>query len=194
MTDLFDVQFSVNTIRVHRPDRTNGYSIQKVERLNNIQIHLIVAYIIMKRRPRHVTLTRRWPERYFSGLTKMFQRVREKELLRRRRVAKPRMAASDAVARTKKSRWTQQFHRVYPGLKFNKTAISARTGIPRTTLNTVYDRGLKAWKTGGSRPGANPQQWAIARLYKYVLVTKKKAPKEWYMTRFDPNANLRLKK
>ena len=143
------------------------------------------------RHPRHITLTRRWPERYFAGLTRAFQLMREKELLHRRKVVKPRLAKSDTVATKKKSRWTMQFHKVYPGLKFNKAAISARTGIPRRTLDTVYDRGLKAWKTGGSRPGATAQQWAIARVYKYVLVTKKKAPKEWYMTRFDPDSNLR---
>jgi Family of unknown function (DUF5824) len=145
----------------------------------------------MKRHPRHITLSRRWPERYFAGLTRPFQLLREKELLRRRKVARPRLAKSDTVAPRKKSRWTLQFHKVYPGLKFDKNLISKRTGIPRKTLDTVYNRGLKAWKTGGSRPGATAQQWAIARVYKYVLVTKKKAPKEWYITRFDPNANLR---
>jgi len=147
----------------------------------------------MKRHPRHITVSRRWPERYFAGLSRMFQFRREKELLRRRRVAHPKLAQSNKVAKTKKSHWTQQFHKVYPGLKFDKAAISARTGIPRSTLNTVYDRGFKAWKTGGSRPGVGPQQWAIARVYKYVLVTKRKAPREWYITRFDPNANLRKK-
>jgi len=84
-----------------------------------------------------------------------------------------------------------QFHRMYPGLKFNKVLISKRTGIPKSSLNTVYNRGLKAWKTSGSRPGANPQQWAIARVYKFVLVSKKKAPKAWYATRADPNQDLR---
>jgi hypothetical protein len=82
---------------------------------------------------------------------------------------------------------------VYPDLKFNKDAISKITKIPKKTLDTVYDRGLKAWKTGGSRPGASAHQWAVARVYKYVLVTKKKAPKEWYETRFDPDSNLRKK-
>ena len=81
------------------------------------------------------------------------------------------------------------FHREYPGLKFNKGLIASKTGIPRWKLNTVYDRGLKAWKTGGSRPGATAQQWAIARLYKFVLITKGKATTK----RVDPNNNLRRK-
>ncbi len=136
---------------------------------------------------------RHWPERYFTGLSKSMRLVREKELLKRRRVKHPKLQKSDAYAKSRKSRWTGLFHKVYPGLAFNKNEISKKTGIPRNTLNTVYDRGLKAWKTSGSRPGATAQQWAIARLYKYVLVTKKKAPKKWYVSRPDPDSNLRSK-
>jgi len=141
---------------------------------------------------RHTWVTRRWPERYFTGLSEPGRRrMRERELLARRRKAHPTLARSNTLVQTKKSRWTLQFHKVYPGLKFNKNAIAHRTGIPRSVLNTVYDRGLKAWKTGGSRPGASAHQWATARVYKFVLVSRKKAPKEWYATRADPNANLR---
>jgi hypothetical protein len=118
---------------------------------------------------------------------------REKELLKRRRTpySKLRMGQTDKGGTRQKSKWTLLFHKTYPNLKFNKDAISRRTGISRTTLNTVYNRGLKAWKTGGSRVGATPQQWAVARLYKYVLVTKRKAPMAWYATRADPDQNLR---
>jgi hypothetical protein len=143
---------------------------------------------------RHIKLGFTWPERYFAGLSMPMKKKREKELLKRRRVpySKLRLGQSNKAATKRKSKWTLQFHKVYPGLKFNKEAIARRTGISRSTLNTVYDRGLKAWKTGGSRPGATAPQWAIARVYKYVLVTKKKAPKAWYATRADPNQNLRL--
>lgn len=130
-----------------------------------------------------------WPLRYFSALSPSQRLVREKELVRRRTM--PRLARTNTLVKTKKSHWTGLFHKTYPELRFNKAAISKRTGISKSTLNTVYDRGLKAWQTGGSRPGATAQQWAIARVYKYVLVTKKKAPKAWYAFRKDPNANLR---
>ena len=145
------------------------------------------------RRPRHVTLRRAWPERYFTGLSQSMKLRREMELLRRRRVpySKLGLSKSNKFATKRKSKWTQQFHKVYPGLKFNKEAIARRTGISRSTLNTVYNRGLKAWKTGGSRPGATAPQWAVARVYKYVLVTKGKAPRAWYATRYDPDADLR---
>ena len=144
-------------------------------------------------RPRHVTLRRAWPERYFTGLSRSMKLRRELELMRRKRVpySKLRMGRSDKGGTKRKSKWTLLFHRTYPGLKFNKEAIARRTGISRSTLNTVYNRGLKAWKTGGSRPGATASQWAVARVYKYVLVTKSKAPRVWTAGRSDPDANLR---
>jgi hypothetical protein len=147
----------------------------------------------MIRRPRHTIVTRRWPERYFSGLSKLWRRRREIELLRRRGNPRPKLGKSNRVLKGKrpKSKWTLRFHQVYPGLKFSKVAIARRTGIPVRKLNIVYNRGLKAWRTGGSRPGATAQQWAVARTYKFVLVTKRKAPVAWYATRADPDNDLR---
>jgi len=135
----------------------------------------------------------KWPVRYFSGLSPAMKATRKKELLKRRRVpySKLMLGQSDKAATKRKSRWTMQFHRVYPGLKFNKVLISKRTGIPKSSLNTVYDRGLKAWKTGGSRPGATAPQWATARTFKYILITKKKAPISWYKGKYDPDDYLR---
>lgn len=131
----------------------------------------------------------KWPKRYFSGLTPAQKLMRQKELLRRSRARHPTLGPSNKFAKTRKSSWTVMFHKAYPNIKFNKGLIAAKTGIPRWKLNTVYDRGLKAWKTGGSRPGATAQQWAIARLYKFVLITKGKATTK----KVDPNNNLRRK-
>lgn len=132
-----------------------------------------------------------WPERYFAGLSKTMRPVRERELMKRRRTGKFVLGRSNTFAKPRTSKWTQQFHKVFPGLKFNKGNISTRTGISRKTLNTVFDRGRRAWQTGGSRPGVTANQWGTARLYKYVLVTKKKAPKAWYIGKRDPDNNLR---
>jgi len=143
------------------------------------------------RRPRHVTLTRNWPERYFAGLSKTMKLIRERELLHRKRTGKFKLGLSNKFARPKTSKWTQQFHKVFPGLKFNKNSIAKRTGIPRPTLDIVYDRGRRAWQTGGSRPGMTADQWGVARVYKFVLVSKKKAPVSWYKGKWDPNQNLR---
>jgi len=145
----------------------------------------------MKRHPRHITLKRTWPQRYFSGLSRMLKFTRERELMKRRKSTTFKLRKSNSFAKPRKSRWTLQFHKVYPGLKFNKSLISKRTGIPLKALDTVYDRGRRAWQTGGSRPGMTANQWGVARTYKYILVTKKKAPRAWYANRFDPDQDLR---
>ena len=141
------------------------------------------------RASRHTVVTRRWPERYFTGLSPKMRLVREKELLKRRTLpySKLSLAKSNAFAKPKKSKWTVAFHKEYPGFKFNKELIARRTGIKQSILNTVYNRGLKAWKTGGSRVGATPQQWGIARMYKFILVTNRGYPS----TKFDPDQDLR---
>ena len=143
------------------------------------------------RHPRHITLKKKWPQRYFSGLSHSMKLRREIELLRRRRYNKFQLSKSNSAIKTKKSRWTNLFHKVYPNLPFKKEIIAKRTGIPKSVLNTVYNRGRRAWQTGGSRPGVTANQWGVARVYKFVLITKGKAPRNWYANRFDPNKNLR---
>ena len=134
-----------------------------------------------------------WPARYFGGLRPAMKIVRQKELMKRRTVpySKLSLGRTNSGGTRRRSRWTLLFHKTYPDLKFKKNDIARRTGISRSTLNTVYDRGLKAWKTSGSRVGATAHQWAVARVYKFVLVSKHKAPKAWYATRVDPDQNLR---
>ena len=133
-----------------------------------------------------------WPERYFAGLTQTMKKTREKELLKRKKTGKFILGKSNLAAKPRTSRWTGLFHKVYPGLKFKKNLISKKTKIPKKNLNIVYDRGRRAWQTGGSRPGMTADQWGTARVYKYVLVTVGKAPKAWYASRPDPNNNLRV--
>jgi len=41
------------------------------------------------------------------------------------------------------------------------------SGVPYSILKQVYDRGIAAWRTG-HRPGATPQQWALARLNSFL--------------------------
>jgi hypothetical protein len=114
---------------------------------------------------------RKYPNRYFSGLSRKNQLLREKELTRRRR----KTQYTDTKVKTKKSRWTLLFHKSYPNQKFNKKQLAARFRIPQSSLNTVFNRGLKAWQTSGSRVGANPYQWAIPRVYKFILIENGKA-------------------
>jgi hypothetical protein len=80
------------------------------------------------------------------------------------------------------------FHRTYPNQKFNKSEMSKRFKIPYNTLNTVYKRGERAWQTSGSRPGVNPHQWAIPRVYKFILIEKGKVKPD--PKKRDPDMNL----
>jgi len=44
---------------------------------------------------------------------------------------------------------------------------AAKSGVSYAILKKVYDRGMAAWK-GGHRPGATPQQWALARVNSFL--------------------------
>jgi hypothetical protein len=113
--------------------------------------------------------------------------MREKELLKRRTERHPKLSKSNkGTGKRPQSRWTQLFHQTYPGKNPKNVP-----GIRSSDIDTVYARGLKAWKTGGSRVGATAQQWGLARVYKFILVSKKKAPRSWYATKFDPDQGLR---
>ena len=126
---------------------------------------------------------RRYPMRYFSGLSRQNQLIREKELVHRR----SRTQYTDTKVKSRKSKWTMLFHRFFPNQKFNKVQMAKRFKIPYNSLNTVYKRGERAWQTSGSRPGANPFQWAIPRVYKFILIeTRKVKPTR----KRDPDMNL----
>lgn len=123
----------------------------------------------------------KYPARYFLGLTKEQQVTRERELIAREKALasgkKPKFpAASDVAVVTKPSKWTEMFHKHYgKDMGFNKQAFVRRFHIPKKVLDAVYDRGLKAWATSGSRPGANAISWARARIYKFILIQDGKA-------------------
>lgn len=127
---------------------------------------------------------KKYPSRYFAGLSRKDQLLREKELTRRR----TRTQYTDAKVKTKKSKWTMLFHRMYPNQKFNKSEMAKRFKIPFIKLNTVYKRGERAWQTSGSRPGVNPYQWAIPRVYKFILIEKGKVKPD--PKKRDPDMNL----
>ena len=129
---------------------------------------------------------KKYPNRYFKGLSRKNQLLREKELIKRR----SKTQYTDTKVKTKISKWTALFHRTFPNVKFNKREMAKRFKIPFSKLNTVYKRGERAWQTSGSRPGVNPYQWAIPRVYKFILIELGKAKS----TKIDPDSNLHLRK
>ncbi|QIG59820.1 hypothetical protein [Dishui Lake phycodnavirus 3] len=77
---------------------------------------------------------------------------------------------TDVGIKTKTSSYTKKFREKYPSAK-SLPEIAKVTKIPLKTIQTVYDRGLAAWRTG-HRPGASPQAWAYARVHSYVMKGK----------------------
>jgi hypothetical protein len=59
------------------------------------------------------------------------------------------------------------------------TKISKATGVRKSILQKVYDKGLAAWR-GGHRPGVQQHQWAAGRVYSFVTLgnTVKKGNKK----------------
>ena len=106
------------------------------------------------------------PLKYFRGLATVRDvETRYKKMLKSD--FKP-FETNASVKTGRKSSYTSRFKKKFPGVGGNLGDIARATGIPRSTLQTVYDRGLAAWRTG-HRPGASPQAWAWARVYSYVL-------------------------
>ncbi len=77
---------------------------------------------------------------------------------------------TDKGQKTKTSSYTQKFRKMYPGAK-SLPEIAKATKIPLRTVQTIYNRGLAAWRTG-HRPGASPQAWGYARVHSFATKGK----------------------
>lgn len=113
-----------------------------------------------------------WPEKYYRGLTRKQNLQRKRSATRRTKMSWKDPKAyvpfkSDKGVKTRKSSYSERFHKKYPGVK-SLPEISKATGVPIKTLQTVYDRGMAAWRTG-HRPGASAQAWGMARVHSFVL-------------------------
>ena len=92
------------------------------------------------------------PLKYFRGLeTLTGVETRYKKMLKRDYTK----FRTDKGQKTKTSSYTQKFRKMYPGAK-SLPEIAKATKIPLRTVQTIYNRGLAAWRTG-HRPGASPQ-------------------------------------
>lgn len=116
-----------------------------------------------------------WPEKYFKGLTRKQNLQRKSSATRRTKMSFKNPKAyvpfkSDKGAKTRKSSYTERFHKKYPGVK-GLSEIAKATGVSKSVLEKVYDRGMAAWRTG-HRPGASQQAWGMARVYSFVLKGK----------------------
>ena len=116
-----------------------------------------------------------------KGLSKSTAAKRKAEIRKRikgKDSTKP--LPGDSKAKTKESKYTKkassirkEIRELTPKIKGKNqkdrflNAASRVTNIPKRILESVYDKGLAAWKVS-HRPGATPQQWAMARLYSFL--------------------------
>jgi len=113
-----------------------------------------------------------FPLKYFRGLTRRKTVERKREITRRARMSFKdpkayRPFKTDRGVTRRPSSYSSRFHTKYPGVK-GLPAISKATHVPLSTLKTVYNRGMAAWRTG-HRPGASQQAWGMARVHSFVL-------------------------
>lgn len=127
----------------------------------------------------------RYPGRYFAGLTKPQQRARERELAARKKGDVSFPKATDRAAPVRQSSWTEAYHKRHGATAFDLGVLSHRHMIPRVILKAVHDRGMRAWQTSGSRPGASAAAWARARVYKFLVI----ASGQRKMRSNDPDAD-----
>lgn len=82
--------------------------------------------------------------------------------------------------KTKTSTHTNKFKQMFgestESLLENKVDVALKkkaekTGISKTILRKVYNRGLAAWRTG-HRPGVTQHQWAMARVNSFATKGK----------------------
>jgi hypothetical protein len=131
------------------------------------------------------------PDKYTAGVSK---EKRVKELVARRTSKKPlsqlfpKPTDKEAIKKgiVKQSKWTTLFKKAFGDIKFDKPEFSKKFGIPLKTLDTVFDRGVAAWKSSGSRPGVPAAAWGTARVYKFITIEKGKHPK----IKSDPDNDL----
>ena len=108
------------------------------------------------------------PLKYFRGLrTLKSVETRYKKMLKK----DYKDFKTDKGMKTRTSSYTQKFRKKYGSEVKSLPEISKATKIPLKTLQTIYNRGLAAWRTG-HRPGASPQAWGYARVHSFVMKGK----------------------
>lgn len=116
-----------------------------------------------------------WPEKYHRGLSTRKNRLRKRDATRRTKMSwkNPRAYtpfATDDGVKTRKSSYSARWHKLHPDAK-SLNEIAKVSGVPRSTLQKVYNRGMAAWRTG-HRPGASQHAWGMARVHSFVLKGK----------------------
>jgi len=125
------------------------------------------------------------PERYLAGLPPAVQKARVRELTRSRDAYKKgdySELPSDRIARqmglVKKSAYSEVAEARGIEWRGDEAEMARRvcahykvkcTPAVATAIRSSFNKGLAAWKSGGHRPGATAQNWAVARVASLVV-------------------------
>ena len=111
------------------------------------------------------------PKHYYSNLSRKDKKKQLKSLKKSQKSYKkgkyftrPKLKSF----KSKKSSWTQKFHKLHPEAK-NLKQIADVTGIPKPALSAVKKKGMGAYYSSGSRPNQTAESWGLARMYSYIL-------------------------
>ena len=111
------------------------------------------------------------PKHYYSNLSRKDKKSQLKSLKKSQKSYKkgkyftrPKLKSF----KSKKSSWTQKFHKLHHVAKTLKQ-IADVTGIPKPALSAVKKKGMGAYYSSGSRPNQTAESWGLARMYSYIL-------------------------
>ena len=102
----------------------------------------------------------------------------KKEKTKQRKILKERKAKAKKGVfvekklnkkKTKESSFTTRFKNKYKLKSYSLSSIAKATGIPLKALQEVKKKGMGAYYSAGSRPNTTAIQWAMARVYSYIL-------------------------
>ena len=131
------------------------------------------------------------PAQYFEGLDEATARKREKEIERRKKVFEETgeriyapLPGDEDIEKKKQNKGTKSKKAdevreeiKKPGKDEFIRACSKVSGVSKKIIEEVYDKGLAAAASSGTRPGQTPQSWAKARCYAFLFDSKSGARK-----------------
>ena len=71
----------------------------------------------------------------------------------------------------KVSKYTEKWNRKYPNCK-SIECKSRVSGVPKSILKKVANKGAGAWRGGSHRPGASRENWMVSRVNSFLLCGK----------------------
>jgi len=109
------------------------------------------------------SLSKEDAKKQISSIERTSMKVKKGEPLTKKDFQRPKV---DYPSRT--STYVSKFQKKY-NMKVSINDISEKFNIPKTALKQIYDKGVGAYLSDGSRPNVNAFQWGFARIASVLL-------------------------